>query len=319
MNFKNKAMIFHVLEKMPMGDKVYYFMQKNLTKSLVMNNTKFMDAFSRKVVQHLKMIKLYGKTKLCEATFFEFGAGWDLLAPIGFSMVGGVNNYICVDLNEFMHKKDILDTIKFYNTNAAEIEQLLYTTETDSLCMERRKIKVKENVDDVRCFLRNRLNIDYIAPCNAGNTELKSNSVDYIVANTTLQHIPMEDVRRILTECLRLLKPEGLLSVTISYIDHYSNTDKSINYYNFLQYSDEEWKKYSPVLHYQNRLRHSDWKNLFVELGFQFVDEKVYELKDEYYKMLDSVRIDKKWESYDREDLVKTGAHFVLGKCRDNQ
>lgn len=111
-----------------------------------------------------------------------------------------------------------------------------------------------------------------------------------------------------------MLKPGGLLSVTISYIDHYANADKKINYYNFLQYSDAEWQKYSSKLHYQNRLRHSDYQMIFKEVGYEMVEEQVYKIKDEYYSMLDCVKINDKWKDYDREDLVKTGSLFVMRK-----
>lgn len=319
MDFKKKALMIRFMESIPYGDNLYYFLQKSITKSLVMNNDLFIDAVSRKILLHLNSIKEYGKTKLSDACFYEFGAGWDLLAPIGFSIMSGVKKYICVDLNRFMHPEDVLETIKFYLLNKEELKKKLTETDSEDLCSSNRwntmTIDSLPNPIDTQLFLKNTLYIDYLAPCDARNTSFESSSIDYIIANTTLQHIPEDDAERIIRECMRVCKKDGLLSVTISYIDHYANTDNTINYYNFLKYSDEAWKKYNPMHHYQNRLRHSDWEKLFIRAGCKIVDEESYIVKPEYYDMLESVKLDERWRGYSKEDLVKTGAHFVLGRA----
>jgi hypothetical protein len=64
-------------------------------------------------------------------------------------------------------------------------------------------------------------------------------------------------------ECHRLCHSGSVLSLKIDYSDHYANADLTISKYNFLRYSAAEWRKYNPSLHYQNRLRHCDYRKIF--------------------------------------------------------
>ena len=66
------------------------------------------------------------------------------------------------------------------------------------------------------------------------------------------------------------------MSCVIDYLDHYSYFDKKISAYNYLQYSDATWALFNPALHYQNRLRHRDYLDLFYAAGFEVVEEERY-------------------------------------------
>ena len=232
-----------------------------------------------------------------------------LVFPYG----GGVNKYICVDINRFMHKRDIYDTLEFYKKNQRDLMRVLKENQLTDLCRWREDIPIQRNME-IKEFLKNFYFIDYRAPCDAGDTNMESGSIDYIIANTTLQHIPEGDLKKILRECARLLKADGIMSVTVSYLDHYANVDKSINRYNFLKYTDEEWKKYNPSLHYQNRLRHTDYKRIFMNAGFEIIDEDPYKIEDGYFEQLDSIDLAARFKIYDRKELILLGSGFVLKK-----
>ena len=313
MRWKRKAFTFHVLERLPFGERAYYWIQKNVTKSLVMTDEKYFDAFRRKVIRPLVAIKKYGQIPLNSARFFEFGAGWDLLCPLGFSILGGVNDSICVDLNEFMHKVDIYHCIDFYGRNIDELKNRLNDKELLETCKNGHEPIINKNTD-ILDFLKNSYGIEYKAPCDAGHTELSDGSVDYIVVNTTLQHIPWEDVNRITKECFRILKSGGLFITNVNYLDHYANFDRKINHYNFLQYSEKDWARYSPSLHYQNRRRHSDYQRCFLDAGFEILQEDLYERKPDDLDKLRSIKLAKEFERYDEDDLVILGSSFVLCK-----
>ena len=88
MHWKTKNALFHLFESIPFGDKAYYLMQKYITKSVWVDDAHFKSYFDTKVKRHLDAIQEFGSSKIADSTFFEFGAGWDMLAPIGFGMGG---------------------------------------------------------------------------------------------------------------------------------------------------------------------------------------------------------------------------------------
>ncbi len=71
-----------------------------------------------------------------------------------------------------------------------------------------------------------------------------------------------------------MLRDDGLISVQIDYQDHYAYFDSGISVYNFLKYSERAWSLVNPGLHYQNRLRHRDYLELFEAAGFEVVEER---------------------------------------------
>jgi hypothetical protein len=61
------------------------------------------------------------------------------------------------------------------------------------------------------------------------------------------------------------------MSFQIDYQDHYSYFDDRISSYNFLRFDDRTWRRYNPSLHFQNRLRHRDYLDLFEGAGLDVV------------------------------------------------
>jgi len=116
------------------------------------------------------------------------------------------------------------------------------------------------------------LNIEYKAPCNAVDTKLETDSIDYYVSCAVLEHIDKVIIEKIINEGNRIVKNNGLFINYIDYKDHFCSSDPDISAINFLQYSDLEWKKYAGNRYmYMNRLRHDDYLNLFENAGHKIL------------------------------------------------
>src|SRR5262249_35096564 len=107
--------------------------------------------------------------------------------------------------------------------------------------------------------------IRYRAPSDARDTGLPAGSVDLVATTSTLEHIPPPDLRAILKETRRLCHRRSVASHVIDYSDHFAHGDGRISVYNFLRYRSEEWARFNTSFHYQNRLRHRDFRPLFEE------------------------------------------------------
>ena len=198
-------------------------------------------------------------------TAFEFGSGWHLADTIILGLSG------CEDVI------------------ASDIRPLT------------RRFLVDDVLKRVGAKSLNEAHVRYIAPMDARKTGLANRSVDLIISSTVLEHIPLVVIRGIMQECRRILR--GTCSFYIDYKDHWSYFDRSISHLNFLQYSPSKWAIYNPQLHYQNRLRHSDYLKVFIETGFS-----VRSIETER-KAIPQLRT---FQSYDDEDLEITGAWFTL-------
>jgi hypothetical protein len=159
--------------------------------------------------------------------------------------------------------------------------------------------------------LAERYRIQYCAPGDARRTGLPDATVDLIYSTSTLEHIPEEDIAKILAECRRISSPHALMSFVIDYHDHYGSADSRITRFNFYRYNDAQWRKFNPRGHYQNRLRHSDFQRLFSELELEsLVDERIVHGWAE--ADLDQTPICDTFRRYSHDDLVTSSGKFVL-------
>lgn len=311
MDFRIKNACFRLMEMLPFGSRLYLYLQQNVTKSIILSEERFLKEYEGKVRIHELFIEKYGKTGIKESTFFEFGAGWNLLAPIGFSIMGGCKRYIVVDLNEYARAESIWECLRHYSIN---MDTLLGISNCAVPSLQTDDVIEKYSKEHVKEFLKDNLGIEYLAPCDAGNTGLEDECIDYVISNATLEHIPKYDIERILQECNRIMKPGSIMSVTINYSDHWSYADKKLNPYSYMRYSDIEWEKYNPHMHYQNRLRHSDYRKMFTQQGFVILEEKTEKPGHECIEMLKGVDVSEKFKTYEVDDLLIARGHFVVRK-----
>jgi hypothetical protein len=79
-----------------------------------------------------------------------------------------------------------------------------------------------------------------------------------------------------------------------------------------LYYADEEWEKYNPSLHYQNRLRHRDYVELFAQQGFEVLEERRLESDERTLVQLDTSRLAVRFRRYELAELAVRKCTFLL-------
>jgi len=279
----------------PNSESINYFAQKHITKSLPINKDVFLQKQREALTQH-EIFGMYGQRD--GAVVYEIGCGWHLATALVLGSYKCYSKIIALD---------IIDHVRVELVNA----NLHHLRDDGSLPPDFADFTNKK---DLRERLLSQLNIDLVAPRDAVNTEMPDNSVDFIYSLLVFEHISPEVIPLIMKESFRILKPQGFISLTIHYSDHYYTVDKSITEYNFLKYSEKEWKKYNPKLHYVNRLRHSDFMSVFRELGFEVIEEITdrHENWEEIFK--DFPFSDEFTKKYTPDDLSITSAYIVLKK-----
>lgn len=235
MNWRHKALLQLVFSNIPCGERLNYLFQRFVMKSLPVSDAKFASIVAS-AKEHIDIVNKYCKQPLRDVSFYEFGAGWDLIIPLAFCAYGA-EHQILVDIRNLSRCELVNDTIKKFQSNAIDLELL------------QRIDKFLPN-DSFLSFLEKYYHIRYLAPCDARDTALGAGSIDVITSTNTLEHISPHDIQKILLECHRLLRNDGLMILFIDYKDHYSYFDHNISAYNFLQYSDRKWMLFNPSLHY---------------------------------------------------------------------
>lgn len=285
MDWRIKCLAFHLIEALPGGDALYRAAQRHVTKRYF--RTLRPDAVTDPESSHQFHVRNYlrlGRPGIA----LEFGAGGSLSTALMLSGVGA--------------------TVYAY-----DIEQLANPEKVNHMIRNLREIGAQGSWSEINSLdeLETKYRIHYYAPGDVRDTKLPSGSVDYIYSMSCLEHIPPDDIADILSECKRIASDEALLSFWICYFDHYATADKTISRCNFYQFSDDAWRFWNPKRHYQNRLRHCDFENLFAE--FEMVsNERI--LCDS--SALDGIKIDSKFAHYSREDLLTVMGKFLLRCCR---
>ncbi len=233
--------------------------------------------------------------------------------PIAFWLLGA-GEVTTVDLNPYLKYELIREDIKYIKRNEGETRQLF----SEVPLVEERFLQLM-GFDCSRLQLHDLVdmcNISYIAPGDAANLDLPSNSVDFHTSRNVFEHIPRHTLVSILNEGNRVVRNDGLFVHTIDYSDHFSHSDKSISPINFLQYSDREWAKYAGNRYmYMNRLRVDD-----VERIYQECNQKVLSIEsavdDGILDLLDGgFTLDERFNGKSREVLSTTSSCIVSTRC----
>jgi hypothetical protein len=277
-NWKLKALLYKIFDVLRLK-RTFYLIQKYITKRSKVEINKIDKSW----IFHSKSIKKKNINKV-----LEVGAGKSLAQNIFISY--HFNNSIdqtVIDINEMLD-------FKLLNEASEQISSLLNLKNKGHI----------ENLDQ----LKETYNIDYKAPMKIEDLKKDENRFDMCISTTALEHFSVSDLKNYLEQLKIILSGKTLISSAIDYSDHYSHTDNNISPLNYLKFTELEWKKYNNSYLFQNRLRHQDYKKVFLELNFEVLEtEKGPFLEKPNF-------ISKNFDSNDEETFV--GWAFFLIKAK---
>jgi SAM-dependent methyltransferase len=293
-DWRFKAALQGALSKVPGGRTANYHLQR-VTKGLPIPDSLLISAVDI-AHRHVGSAQEHLNVDLREATFFEFGAGWDLHVPITLYALGAGRQTV-VDLHRLVQT----DLVRDVSRRLAAVPGIVqYPVHAEEMSLE---------------DLLAQMGITYLAPTDARRTDLPDASIDVVSSTNTLEHIPAADITHILREMHRILRPGGILSARIDYQDHYSYFDHSISIYNFLRYSDREWRWFNNDLHYQNRLRHHQHLKLIEDAGFCVLAVEADEPDVDDLRVLQRIQLAEPFASQHRQHVGIRGAMITATRA----
>jgi SAM-dependent methyltransferase len=299
MRWVAKAALQRGLGVLPQGERLNYVFQRHVLRSLPAGDAALRRKFSR-ALQHLGVFREHGPgVPPGEATFYEFGAGWDLAIPLAYALLG-VGEQVLVDIRPSAR-------LELVNDSLASFERLRPELEAEAGPQLRPLGEPLSSISE----LEPRFGIRYLAPCDARSTGLADDSVDFASSTDTCEHIPEDELAAIFRETGRLLRPGGVFSCRIDLQDHYAYFDRRLSRYNFLRFSDGTWRIVNSPLHFQNRLRAPDYLRLVREAGLELVSETSSGPSEEGLQELESLPLAPRFRGYPPEELGVTVLSFV--------
>ena len=227
------------------------------------------------------------------------------MVPVGIFLYGA-GSVTTVDLNRLSNPELTHTTLrKFleYHKNG-KLEKFL-----PGILEERLKIVLAEAENPSADFynLLDNHNITYMV-MDARKLHLPDTSIDLITSNNTFEHIYPEVLEGILKEFKRLGKSGGVMSHAIDMSDHFAHMDTSITIYNFLKFSDVQWRFIDNSIQPQNRMRIYHYREMYSNQNISVTDEINREFNLEDYRR---VNVNDKFSSYPIEENAVSHTQMI--------
>jgi hypothetical protein len=300
-----KAVVQKVISFMPQKERLNYFFQKHITKAVHLTD----QHFAWKIGHACDHIGFYagsnGVVSRENAAVLELGTGWYPIVPLAFYL-SGFNYFTSIDIYNWMTRESFVVTVKKFEDWHQKGKLSAYLPD---IKMERwiKVVEMANNNDLARDDFCKAIGLSNHL-IDARNTGFDSKTFDFITSNNTFEHIPKEVLIDILKEFKRLIKPDGLMSHFIDMSDHFAHFDQSITDYNFLKYSEKEWRLIDNSIQPQNRMRWSDYLNMYAELDIPAQEKKV---RPGNLQELSKVALADQFKDYKKEDLAITHGYVV--------
>lgn len=233
----------------------------------------------------------------------EIGPGWKPVIPYILRLAGCRHITLC-DTTRHL-------TPKLLRVTARQIRaELGWLTRELDIPMERAERMLPRPSVQGFADLLGESGFEYRAPCDPCHLPLPEASLDLIISNAVLEHVPEAMLPLQFAEMRRLLRPDGLMVHYIDHRDHWHHFDSSIGPINFLKFPDWWWGVLNSPLAYQNRMRSAEFVALVRAAGFtvvrleQVVDEQA--LHD-----ASTLELDARYRSLAPEEVAVTSTLLV--------
>ncbi len=275
MNWKIKAILQKVLSKTRVGD-ILNHKHITLTKNYHRNVTVYQTH------EALRRFRMAGISNDNLQSVLEIGTGYSLISALVFALLGFkkiVTADVSKDISFKVFRKQFLaldpDCI-----NQIMAESALSRGEIHDILEQ---VKTQRNLKGILSAL----NIVYLAPYTLEEIGQHCSKYSFITSQVVFEHIPPDFLRAIFEKSKLWLSASGCCVHTINFVDHFANPgifeDQSISLFNFLKYSDKQWKYWAgnPIA-YTNRLAYPFYIDLCRRVGFEkifFFGENYREVK----------------------------------------
>lgn len=298
-----KAAVQKAISVLPFRNRINYWFQKYVTRGVDLDEEHLHWKLTH-ARDHLGYLEKYGRQE--GAVCLELGTGWYPIVPI-MLYLHGAEKVQTIDLNAHLTKATLRTCLEklvlFSATN--QLEQWFPKVKPErwssllQVWKELEQLALEEALSS--------LNIVSLVG-DARQIPTPDATFDFICSNNTFEHIFPDVLADILKEFKRVLKPQGVMSHFIDLSDHFAHFDHSITIYNFLRYSEAQWRRIDNVIQPQNRRRWPQYQELYHSLGIPIREEEV---RPGDQALLREVPVHKEWKRFSDKELAISHGYLV--------
>ena len=301
-NWKAKAIIQKIISFFPGNYKINYLFQKYVTKGVILSDEYFYDRLGH-AAKHAHFY--YNEKKQFPDSTLELGTGWYPVVPISMFLLGA-DSISTIDITPLTDKGKLLVTLE-------KFKESIETRKIDPVFLrdQNRVNKIialaEKGAELDYTSLLSKLNINCLH-VDARNLPFDNESFDLIHSNNTLEHIYESILKDILIEFKRVQKKNGLQSHFIDMSDHFAHADSSITIYNYLQFSEKQWKRIDNSVQPQNRMRINQYRDVLIKNNMEIILE---ESRPGNLEDLKKVKLSLPFSSFNETDLAKSHVYLL--------
>lgn len=303
MHWKLKGGIQKALGYVPSGGRIHYELQRRFG-GLSHAESECLERIDEWILLVKRLRK--HRIEISGQQMLEMGTGYYPAFPLCM-YVAGARHVFTLDMTRHLRQDLTLLCAELIAKNTDRLRASVPSANKD---LERRAQSVLEQLRrDASIADATDGCVEYQAPADASQTNLPESSVDVVFSNNVLEHVPPGAISACLNEARRILRPKGWVAHQVDCGDHYADVDTRIHKYNYLAWSESQWRLWNNQFLYQNRLRRSDFRRLAEHSGFE-VYEHVVTPGELERRQLATTRIASEFSHYDTNDLLIT--NFAL-------
>ncbi len=302
--WKAKAITQKAISFLPYSNKVNYLFQRYVTKGVFLDDEHLRYKLEH-ARDHIHFLRKYG-AKATDNEILELGTGWYPIIPICFYLKD-LGQTTSIDIQLWLNKENILTTLQKLEEwkNKGLLTQYLDSFNQDK--WEQLIQIINHPLDYDLNKIKDIIGLHTLVT-DARKTNIPSQSIDFVCSNNTFEHIHKNILIDILIEFKRVLKTNGIMSHFIDLSDHFAHFDKSITIYNFLKFSQAQWKMIDNSIQPQNRMRFKDYKVIYEDLQIPITEEQIREGNIEE---LSKVKVHRDYAKHSKEELAISHGYVV--------
>ena len=303
MNWRWKARIQNTVAALPRSNDLYFWLQRSVG-NLRPGRHSPLEWFTA-ASQIASWIEEAGRT-IAGKSFLEVGTGRTVDLPLGLWLCGA-GQVTTIDLNPYLSDALVKESLDFIRMHEQETLEVLGGRGQERL---RTLVNFKGDLHALLALA----GIVYKSPADATSLDFPAASIDFHVSYAVLEHMPREIIEGTLSEARRVLRPDGLLLHVIDPSDHFSHDDESITAINFLQFSEDQWRRLAGNrFMYHNRIRAHEYVQLFEEAGFKILLNKQITDDRALSALQNGFRLDPRFQKINVEQLAVRNITLVAG------
>lgn len=192
----------------------------------------------------------------------DLGSGWFPIVPLLVRVAGSQPVHLS-DLEHLLDRETLLASARFLYARSANIATALGVAAHQ---VETTLAPPELGFDDLMRWF----GLTYRVPFDSSTMP----QVDLVMSRAVLEHIQPPTIVKLFADFRDHLRDGGMMSHVIDHSDHREHRDKSLSRIDFLRYNESTWRLLTiNSQDYTNRLRHTDYHELFLKAGYEILFE----------------------------------------------